>query len=123
MTPFFHTALSVISKGKLKGKHITTMFSEFTGSGKFSTSTSIGNAHIIDVVYWENVDVTVALVDCAFAWDRYEFFTSLGFNYDLEYQPHITVSKESGNCVEEFKHLIGTSVTIGKEYFKPMYKE
>lgn len=49
---FFHTALMVLDD-ELKDKHITTMFSKFTGKGKIRTSSKDGLAIVTDIVYWK----------------------------------------------------------------------
>ena len=126
MTIYFQTVLKVLSKNlkikELKRKHITTMFSEFTGIGKISTTTHQGQARITDVVFWENANVIVALVDCPLAMQRFEFFSKMGYKYDLKYRPHITIEKNSIDTSEKYKHLIGSVINVGQEYFKPVHK-
>ena len=119
---FFHTALMVLDN-ELKDKHITTMFSEFTGKGKFQTSRDDGMAIIKDIVYWEEAGVTVAVVDCDLAVQRYQFFTAQGYHYDYpEYIPHITLEYTKSDTSDKYKHLIGNKYWVGFEYFKPIYQ-
>ena len=118
---FFHTALKVLDN-ELKDKHITTMFSEFSGNGAFSTSTEEDLAIITDIVFWEKAGVVVALVDCDLAHKRHQFFVNQGYKYDYEYKPHITLEYTKKDKTNKYKHLIGKRLWIGMEYFKPIYK-
>jgi hypothetical protein len=122
MTVFFSTALKVLNS-ELKGKHITTMFSPFIGEGKISTSNQVGDAIITDVLFWENANVIVAIVDCPLALERYAFFSNMGYVYDLKYIAHITIEKTDKDNSNAYKHLIGNKVSVGEEYFKPFYKK
>lgn len=119
---FFHTALKVLDT-ELKGKHITTMFSEFSGKGSFFTSTKEDIATITDIAFWEHAGIIVALVDCNLAFERYQFFTKQGYKYELEYIPHITLEYTNKDNTDKFSQLIGKKLLVGMEYFKPIYKK
>lgn len=122
MNVFFYTGLKILEKG-FEDKHITTMFSPFVGKGAFSTTSKSDNAVITKIEYWENSGVIVALVDCPLAFERYHFFSSLGYVYDYEYKPHITLEYSNKNLVDKYSHLIGKKLKVGNEYFKPFYKK
>jgi hypothetical protein len=111
----FTSALSVISGG-IDGYdlHLTTCFCDADKAGKFSTSNGSGKAVVIDVEYWERVDLTVLTVDCDFAVDRHEYFNSLGYAYDYEFIPHITIGK--GDLTKGFKFMKGEVMILGNEY-------
>jgi hypothetical protein len=119
---FFHTALKILDKD-FSDHHITTMFSEFIGKGEFSTSTQEGTAKITDIVFWKEACVVVALIDCDLAVERYNFFTSLGFHYDHQYKPHITLEYSKIDNSDSYKYLINKNILVGQEYFKPIYKK
>jgi hypothetical protein len=94
--------------------HITLCFCDAKKGGKFSTSPVKGIATVIDAEYWEKPDLTVLLIDCKFAVERHEYYKSIGYTYDYEFIPHISVSK--GNLVGEFKAMKGEILSVGNEY-------
>lgn len=71
----------------------------------------------------KKLGVTVALVDCDLAIERFKYFTSLGYNYDYpQYRPHITLEYCDTDLTEKYLHLIGKKYWVGFEYFKPFYE-
>lgn len=112
----FTSALSVISTdADLFGKHLTLSFCDAVKSGKFQTSIMEGPARIIDVQYWERVNLTVLILDSDFARARHEYYQSLGYTYDLEWIPHITYGK--GNLVDNIKDsYLDRNLILGREY-------
>lgn len=122
MTVYFHTALKVLTP-EFADKHVTTMFSEFTGKGKFSTSTEFELVPIKDIVFWKDAGVVVAIVESGLAEYLHSKYTEMGYEYDYEFIPHMTLEKTNIDTSEKYKHLIGQQIKLGEEYFKPMYKD
>lgn len=110
----FTAALRVLDS-KIDG-HITLCFCETKKSGKVSTHNGNGVATVIDVVYWERVDLTVALVDCDLAMERHEYYKSNGYDYDHEFIPHVTIGK--GDLVADNLAINGERLIVGNEYIR-----
>lgn len=108
----FTAALSV-EDHEIKG-HITLCFCDARKAGKFSTSNAKGAATVINVEYWDRVDLTVLTVDCKLAIERHEYYTDLGYTYDYDFLPHITMGK--GDLTNELMHLKGERLIVGSEY-------
>lgn len=107
------TSALVVENGPIDG-HITLCFCDTEKAGKFSTFNGKGAATVVDVEYWEHVDITVLVVDCQVAKIRHEYYKSLGYTYDHEFIPHITVGR--GDVVSDFIHLKGDRFIVGSEY-------
>ncbi len=99
------------------GYHITLCFCEADKLlGKIKTWQGSDIALVTGVEYWKKANVTVLKVDCELAFKRHGYYKHLGYGYDHEYSPHITVSR--GNHVDNFNHLIGQALAITGEYFR-----
>lgn len=110
----FYAGLSVYYEDN-PNAHITTAFSPIVGNPNTGTSPVSSDATIIGLDYWENADVTVALVDCHLAVKYHNKYRKQGFTWDFtDYKPHVTLSK--GNRVGEFQHLLGTILPVYQEY-------
>ena len=112
----FTAALNVLD-AQIDG-HITLCFCDANKSGKVSTHHGHGIATVIDVVYWERVDLTVALVDCDLAIERHEYYKANGYGYDHDFIPHITIGK--GNLADEMLSLKGDKLVVGNEYVRTL---
>ncbi len=107
------TAALKVEDHQVEG-HITLCFCEANKGDKFSTSGAKGIATVINVEYWDWVDITVLTVDCKLAVERHEYYSSLGYTYDYEFLPHISMSK--GDTTKELMHLKGEKLIVGSEY-------
>ena len=116
MSAFVYTALKTKSREhkELNG-HITTSFMAVKGKmPKLSTCVNESVATVVDIKHLVGGDVTVAVVDCHLANSRRSHFESIGLSYDYEFIPHITIC--SGNCVDDYQHLVGEFAYCGDEY-------
>lgn len=107
------TAALLSEDNYIKG-HITLCFCDADKAGKFSTFSGKGIAHIVDVQYWERVDLTVLIVDCKLANERHEYYKELGYTYDYEFIPHISLGK--GDLTSDSGYLKGDRIVVGSEY-------
>lgn len=73
-------------------------------------------ADIVRIEYWEEANVTVAILDAEFLKDAHQTLVNKGFTYDHEFIPHITL--ENGNHVEYYESLIEERVYFGYSYLK-----
>ena len=96
--------------------HVTLFFCNAEKLGKFRTSNEEGLCYIVDVQYWERVDLTVLILKSDFINERHEYYKSLGYGYDYEFIPHATVGK--GDLVDKYKDKIGLSYFVGNEYVR-----
>lgn len=106
----FTAALNVIDTDY----HITLCFDDCAKAGKVSTSAQTGEATVVDVVYWEHCDLTVALVRSDFCDERAEYWAKNGYGYDLGYKPHFTIGK--GDCTGAYRSIVGNTYRVGEEY-------
>lgn len=96
--------------------HLSLIFMEPIRTKKAQTSPLTGSGTIFDVVYWEHCDLTVALVNSDFVQQRFQYWQSLGYSYNLQFKPHFTIGK--GDLTQEYKHLIHKEISLGEEYFR-----
>ena len=97
--------------------HITLCFCPAENKkGKVSTWSGISTALVVSVEYWENVDVTVLIMQSDLAHERHEYYKENGYTYGYEFKPHATVSK--GDTKKEHQHLIGSEIKIIGEYVR-----
>lgn len=94
--------------------HVTLCFAPCVRGKKVETSFHFGGATVLNVVYWEHCDLTVALVKCYLAEDRAKYWAQRGYGYTLGFVPHFTLGK--GNVVNKHQYLIGKTFTLGHEY-------
>lgn len=94
--------------------HITLCFCDAVKAGKFSTASHTGMATVINVEYWSHVNLTVMTVECGMAIERHEYYKSLGYTYDYDFVPHITIG--SGDLTSEYIHFKGEKLKVGEEY-------
>lgn len=106
----FTAALNVIDTDY----HITLCFADCVKASKVSTSPQTGDATVIDVVYWDHCDLTVALVRSDFCNERAEYWAENGYGYTLGYKPHFTLGK--GDCTSIYKCMVGKTYQVGGEY-------
>ena len=107
------TAALNVEDSQIDG-HITLCFCDCIKSKKFSTFQGKGVATVTDIEYWERVDLTVMLVDCPLAEERQKYYHDLGYTYDYEFIPHISLGK--GDKVSEYSHFKGEKLIVGNEY-------
>lgn len=96
--------------------HVTLFFCNAEKLGRIRTYDKESVCEIVDVQYWERVDLTVLILKSDLVNDRYEYYKNLGYGYDYEFIPHATVGK--GDLTSEYKNHIGTSYIIGNEYVR-----
>ena len=104
----FYTCLPVRNiHPLLKGGHLTTMFAPIIPRKRITLEDKVSNGLI------------TSIVDCAYAIERYNYWTYLGFKYDYTYRPHITLGK--GNIIPQALELVNQWVFFEKEAinFKP----
>ena len=114
---FVYTAIATHSTGvDVLNGHVTTSFTPLNGdTPKLKTqNTRAEVAYVSRVEYFPKADVTVALVESETAWEDYDYYQRIGFTYDHEFRPHITLRK--GDCVKEYEHLAGELVVMGEAY-------
>ena len=93
------------------------MFCDAKKGDKISTlSFSEGEAVVMNVTYWKEADITVAIVDCKLAVQRHEYYKNAGYGYDHEFIPHITLGK--GNQVDKYSELLYKYFPVGEEYIR-----
>ncbi len=110
------TALTIALNVLETDFHVTLAFMQPTRTKKASTTQNTGNGTVIDIVYWENCDLTVALIQSDFVMQRFQYWQSLGYSYEYEFKPHFTLAK--GNCVDYYSYLISKEIVLGEEYFR-----
>lgn len=105
--------------------HLTLMYGELKATPRFYLGEHGMRGHgtnVEDIVYWEHVDLTVAIINhTKYLQDRFDFYSKeLGIEYDYEFVPHVTLGK--GNLVEEHAYLKGTDVDFSDEYIRFLEK-
>jgi hypothetical protein len=116
----FTAVLKVIcgSLGKVHNPHVTIAFCDVAHGDKVQTATEIkGSATVTSVEYWSGPDITVLLIHSAIVGIRRKYYVSKGYRYEgNDFNPHITLGK--GNRVQDFEHLLGKEILLGKEYVR-----
>lgn len=128
MSAFVYTAFKTTSiNPKLHG-HVTTSFTEINRKlPKISTVYFAITGVVKSVEYWEESNVTVALLDIPLSHSKQQLYAhqnsliDRGFEYGYEFKPHITLG--SGNTADENQDLVGVKVSFGEEYIGFLYKE
>lgn len=92
------------------------MYGGVVPCARFETTNLTEYAIIADVQYWELVGLTVLILESELAVARNKYFTDLGFKYDYEYIPHVTIAQ--GDCAEEYMSMVGNSVYLHDEYVR-----
>ena len=102
--------LAAVSKSDvelLDNKHVTLSFGDTKATDKLSFNELMRffpcQGYVKEVVYWERPDVTVALLNTENILSAQKYCQSVGFDYDLDFIPHITLGK--GNLVDKFKEV------------------
>lgn len=101
--------------------HLTLMFAPLKATPRFYLQ-DLGlksyGCDVTDVVYWEHVGLTVALIKNKKTLQaRFDMYSDdLGFVYDYEFVPHVTLGK--GDLTSEYNYLIDTPVDLYGEYIK-----
>lgn len=115
-----YMAASVSSKNLPEDKHLTLSFCDLKATNKFSMKTMMSlfpcKGIIVDVVYWPKPNVTVALISSENILKAHEYCKSVGFDYDHDFNPHITLDR--GNKTEMFNHLIYSEVGFDDVYLR-----
>jgi len=115
-----YMAASVASENFPSDKHLTLSFCDLKATSKFSMKTMMNlfpcKGFVVDVVYWSKPDVTVALVASENIIKAHEYCQSVGFDYNHEFNPHITLDR--GNKTEMFSHLICSEVEFDDVYLR-----
>lgn len=106
---------------KIIDKHVTLAFDKVNETKKLNMGLlnevlKNKSAIIKEVVYWEAPDLTVALLDSASILEAHEFCKQLGFKYDLEFIPHVTLAK--GDVVKDFAFLTNVEVKTNDTYLR-----
>lgn len=101
--------------------HLTLMYAPMKATSRFyfGNSGSLGyGSDVLDVVYWEHVDLTVALIkNTKNIQKRFDFYSNdLGLEYGYEFVPHVTLG--SGDLTDEYGYLKNTPVDLSNEYMK-----
>lgn len=112
---YITTALVVLGTHK----HITLAFTPLEHGCKLpkvSTTERVGTCEVVEVKYWPEADVTVAIVTSNLVDERHRYYMSNGYTYHKEFIPHITLG--SGDLTASFGHLVGCSYYVGNEYFR-----
>lgn len=103
----------------LDDKHLTICYMTVSETSKLNVNEIIPSqvsAKVTDIVYWERVNLTVALIDSEESKSAYQMLTNNGFTYDLDFIPHVTIGK--GDKTEENINLIGKEIMIGNPYIR-----
>lgn len=120
----FKNYIATITKSsivELDDKHVTLAFNDPQNTDKLSLKTLMGFFPCVgvvkEVVYWDRAGVTVALLDCSALIEAQKYCQSVGYDYDLEFIPHVTVAKGESQ-VEAMSHLISKEVVMGDCYIR-----
>ncbi|NLR52117.1 hypothetical protein HG694_01245 [Citrobacter freundii] len=103
----------------LSDKHITVCYMSASATSKLDVNSIMpqkAKASVVDVVYWERANLTVAIIDSPEAYCAYEASMASGFTYDLEFIPHVTLG--CGDATSEHKNLVGKTLSIGSPYIR-----
>lgn len=100
--------------------HLTLSFGDTKETQKLSMKKLLSffpcTGNVIDIVYWPNVNLTVALIDSPEILDAQKYCESVGFNYDLDFLPHVTLCKE--DLSNDLKHLKGKKIHFHDVYIR-----
>lgn len=96
--------------------HVTLFFCDAVKLGKLKTSNRESRCTVIDVQYWEHVNLTVLILESDLINERRNYYKDLGYSYDYEFIPHATVGR--GNLVDEYRGKIDKSYLVGNEYVR-----
>jgi len=120
MLKLYMAALSKSDLSALDNKHVTLSFSDTKATEKLSFNDLMGffpcQGYVKDVVYWERADVTVALLNVENILEAQNYCASVGFDYDLEFIPHITLGR--GDLVSESRDVIWRSLELVDCYIR-----
>ncbi len=96
--------------------HVTLCFAPCVKGAKIQTSQSIGWARIVEITYWEHVDLTVLILKSDHVMKRHNYYKEAGYLYGLEFIPHVTVG--TGDLCHEYMGLIGEKLMLSNEYVR-----
>lgn len=120
MLKVYVAAISKSHHVELNDKHLTLSFGDAIETNKLSFSELMRffpcQGYVKDVVYWERANVTVALLNVENILCAQKYCESVGFSYDLEFVPHITLGK--GDVADESKALVGNSFELVDCYIR-----
>lgn len=112
---FITTALNVLGTDH----HITLSFMELKDSSKLPkvrTTNETSLCKVVSVEYWEEPNITVAVVESEFVRERHEYYTENGYTYNHEFIPHFTLG--SGDLIGQFGFIRDKEFAVGEEYFR-----
>lgn len=114
MLKVYIAALSKSDLPALDNKHVTLSFGDTKATKKLSFNELMrffpSQGYVKDVVYWERADVTVALLNTENVLEAQRYCASVGFDYDLDFIPHITLGR--GDLVSESKDVVWQSLEL-----------
>lgn len=118
------TYIATVTKSsvvELDDKHVTLAFNDPKNTDKLSFKALMEFFPCVgvvkEVVYWERAGVTVALLDCSALIEAQKYCESVGYDYNLEFIPHVTVARGESQ-VEAMSHLIGKEVVMEDCYIR-----
>lgn len=107
---------------KLNAGHLTLAFQNINETSKLEI-TDLNNCFpangvVKDIVYWEKSNVTVALIENKEGnlYKAKKLCESAGFNYDMEFIPHVTLGRN--NLINEHLNLKGEEVSFSTPYIR-----
>lgn len=103
----------------LDDKHLTICYMPASETSKLNFNEimpSHVSAKVTDVLYWERVNLTVALIDSEESRRAYQVLNRSGFTYDFEFIPHVTICQ--GDKTSEYRGIIGEEIIIGNPYIR-----
>ena len=102
--------------------HLTLSFSDIKETEKLTLkklSDFFPSKTIIsEIVFFEKAGVTVALVNSKEIVSAHNYLNSIGLNYDMNFNPHVTLSYGGENKVKQFSWLIGQEIIFDEVYLK-----
>lgn len=106
----------------MSNHHCTLAYSKTMPSGAIHGLMLHATAVVKDIQYWPGADgkgYTVAILECGMFKDWFEYFTTIGCEYDYpEYIPHITLEAGNGDTSSNYNSLIGSVVPFDYQYIK-----
>ncbi|WP_211837976.1 hypothetical protein [Proteus terrae] len=118
--PDLYVAVSTRSNDReLDNKHVTLCYMKAEETKKLYINDIFPEkevGEVVDVVYWERVNLTVAIVKCEQIVTANKFLDDAGFKYGYEFIPHVTIC--TGDESFNLKRLIGMYLILEKPYVR-----
>jgi hypothetical protein len=97
--------------------HVTLCFCTPVKSKKIMTSNEEKKGLIVDVQYWSEINITVAIIESDFVVERHQYYKDNGYDYEgFDFKPHATLGK--GDLRKENIELVGKKITLCDEYIR-----